>query len=108
MNPFAGPLAASIAMESARRGAFRLTFNTDTSRKQVNSIIIVRSLPFKQASNNGCFQFHIIAEGLRAFVEANDPASHWPRATKARLEAIDPQMFMYVERLFALDFRAAA
>ncbi len=48
------------------------------------------------------------AEALRAFVEANDPASHWPRATKARLEAIDPEMFEYVERLFSLDFRAAA
>ncbi len=48
------------------------------------------------------------AEGLRAFVEANDPASHWPRATKLRLQTIDPQMFEYVERLFAVDFRAAA
>ena len=48
------------------------------------------------------------AEGLRAFVEANDPASHWPRATRARLEAIDPGMYEYVEQLFAADFRAAA
>ncbi len=48
------------------------------------------------------------AEGLRAFVEANDPASHWPRATKARLAAIDPEMFEYVERLFRVEFCAAA
>ncbi|MGC2131346.1 MAG: hypothetical protein WA629_14775 [Candidatus Aquilonibacter sp.] len=48
------------------------------------------------------------AEALRAYVEANDPASHWPRATKVRLQTIDPQMFEYVEGLFALDFRAAA
>ena len=48
------------------------------------------------------------AEGLRAYVEANDPASHWPRATKRRLQTIDPQMFEYIERLFALDFCAAA
>jgi hypothetical protein len=48
------------------------------------------------------------AEGLRAFVEANDPASHWPRATKARLEAIDPDMFAYVERLFRVEFSCAA
>jgi hypothetical protein len=53
-------------------------------------------------------QFHIIAEALRAFVEANDPASHWPRATKARLEAIDPELFEYVERLFAIEFSVAA
>jgi hypothetical protein len=48
------------------------------------------------------------AEALRAYVEANDPASHWPRATKARLEAIDPAMFEYVGRVFATEFRAAA
>jgi hypothetical protein len=48
------------------------------------------------------------AEGLRAFVEANDPASHWPRATKARLEAIDPEMFAYVEQLFLMEFSRAA
>lgn len=48
------------------------------------------------------------AEGLRAYVEANDPASHWPRATRARLEAIDPALFEYVEQLFAVEFRAAA
>jgi hypothetical protein len=48
------------------------------------------------------------AEGLRAFVEANDPTSHWPRATKARLEAIDPEMFAYVEQLFRVEFSRAA
>jgi len=48
------------------------------------------------------------AEGLRAFVEANDPASHWPRATRARLAAIDPQMFAYVEQLFRTEFSQAA
>lgn len=48
------------------------------------------------------------AEGLRAYVEANDPASHWPRATKARLAAIDPQMYDYVEHLFRAEFKAAA
>jgi len=48
------------------------------------------------------------AEALRAYVEANDRASHWPRATKARLAAIDPQMFDYVKRLFNSEFRRAA
>jgi hypothetical protein len=48
------------------------------------------------------------AEGLRAFVEANDPASHWPRATKARLREIDPGLFDYVDHLFSVDFQAAA
>jgi hypothetical protein len=41
-------------------------------------------------------------------VEANDPASHWPRATKARLAAIDPEMFDYVDRVFTTEFRTAA
>jgi hypothetical protein len=48
------------------------------------------------------------AEALRAYVEANDPASHWPRATKARLRCIDPELFAYVERLFRISFSAAA
>ena len=48
------------------------------------------------------------AEGLRAFVEANDIASHWPRATKARLRRVDPGLYEYVERLFQVEFRAAA
>jgi hypothetical protein len=48
------------------------------------------------------------AEGLRAFVEANDRASHWPRATKMRLRRIDPALFEYVDGLFRHDFRVAA
>ncbi|MHB8147430.1 MAG: hypothetical protein ACYDGM_09275, partial [Vulcanimicrobiaceae bacterium] len=48
------------------------------------------------------------AEALRAFVEANDPASAWPRATRTRLQRIDPAMFDFVCELFAADFRSAA
>ncbi|HUA08291.1 MAG TPA: hypothetical protein VMA98_03385 [Candidatus Acidoferrales bacterium] len=48
------------------------------------------------------------AEGLRAYVEINDPASHWPRATKARLAAIDPGLYEYVEQLFRTEFSQAA
>ncbi|MGC1380968.1 MAG: hypothetical protein WA814_08095 [Candidatus Baltobacteraceae bacterium] len=44
------------------------------------------------------------AESLRAYVEANDPASPWPRATRARLRHADLGMYEYVERLFACDF----
>jgi len=48
------------------------------------------------------------AEGLRAFVECNDPASFWPRATKKRLKAIDAALYDYVTDLFAtLDCKAA-
>jgi hypothetical protein len=48
------------------------------------------------------------AESLRAYVEANDVASHWPRATKARLRTVDPAMFAYIDRLFRLEFAKAA
>ncbi len=48
------------------------------------------------------------AEALRAYVEANDPASFWPRATKARLRKVDPMLYQYIERLFRCAFTNAA
>lgn len=47
------------------------------------------------------------AESLRAYVEANDPASPWPRATRARLRHADPDMLEFVESLFEREFGAA-
>ncbi|MBV9270113.1 MAG: hypothetical protein JO165_03405 [Candidatus Eremiobacteraeota bacterium] len=47
------------------------------------------------------------AESVRAFVEINDPASFWPRATRVRLRRIDPAMCNYVEQLFRSTFIAA-
>ena len=44
------------------------------------------------------------AESLRAYVEANDPASPWPRATRARLRHGDPGMHDFVEALFDREF----
>jgi hypothetical protein len=44
------------------------------------------------------------AESLRAYVEANDAASFWPRATRERLRRIDAHMYAYVERLFLEEF----
>jgi hypothetical protein len=46
------------------------------------------------------------AESLRAWVEANDSRSPWPRATRARLRAIDPAMAAILESLFAYDLIA--
>lgn len=48
------------------------------------------------------------AESVRAFVEANDPASFWPRATRARLRRVDPEMYAYVDTIFRMEFPAAA
>ncbi len=44
------------------------------------------------------------AESLRAYVEANDPASPWPRATRARLRRADPGMHTFIELLFEREF----
>jgi hypothetical protein len=44
------------------------------------------------------------AEALRAYVEANDPASAWPAATRARLALLDPTMYAYVDDLFRYGF----
>ena len=44
------------------------------------------------------------AESLRAFVDANDRDSSWPRATPARLAALDPAMYAYVSELFTSVF----
>ncbi len=48
------------------------------------------------------------AESLRAYVEANDPASPWPRATRARLRHGDPAMFAFVDELFQREFGATS
>jgi hypothetical protein len=48
------------------------------------------------------------AEALRAYVEVNDHASHWPRATRERLRRIDPDLFGYVDELFRTEFSQAA
>jgi len=47
------------------------------------------------------------AECLRAYVEANDAHSFWPRATRARLARIDRAMFEYVERIFTAELICA-
>jgi len=41
------------------------------------------------------------AEGLRAYVQANDPVSLWPQATRDRLHRLDPGMVEYLGDLFA-------
>jgi len=46
------------------------------------------------------------AEALRAWIDANDPLSLWPRATRTRLRAADPAMAAIVESLFANEFAA--
>jgi len=44
------------------------------------------------------------AEALRAWIDANDPLSLWPRATRSRLQAVDPPMAAIVASLFANEF----
>ena len=40
------------------------------------------------------------AESLRAYVEANDANSLWPRASRDRLRRLDTPMFDYIELLY--------
>jgi hypothetical protein len=40
------------------------------------------------------------AEAGRAYIEANDCQSLWPRATRRRLRATDPTMFALIEAIF--------
>jgi hypothetical protein len=44
------------------------------------------------------------AEAMRAWVEANDPRSPWPRATRARLRALDPAIAAVLESIFTHEF----
>ena len=46
------------------------------------------------------------AECVRAWVEANDPRSPWPRATRQRLRSLDPAMAAVLESIFAYDLAA--
>jgi len=43
------------------------------------------------------------AECTRAWVEANDPRSPWPRATRARLRELDPAMCAVLTSIFDHD-----
>ncbi len=46
------------------------------------------------------------AEAMRAWVEANDPHSLWPRATRQRLAQLDPAMSAIMESLFTHELAA--
>ena len=48
------------------------------------------------------------AESLRAYVEVNDASSPWPKATRARLESLDPAMHAFCTGLFACEFAEAS
>ncbi len=48
------------------------------------------------------------AESMRAWVEANDPHSLWPRVSRARLRAVDPAMHELLAALFATHFAPRA
>jgi hypothetical protein len=47
------------------------------------------------------------AESVRAYVEVNDAHSPWPKATRARLQRLDPAMYRCVEGLFEADLSSS-
>ncbi len=44
------------------------------------------------------------AESLRAYVEANDVKSLWPKVTRSRLRCVDLNMFRFINHLFVTEF----
>lgn len=48
------------------------------------------------------------AEGLRAFVNCNDPSSFWPRASPSRLRRVDGKLYEYISGIFNMLSRLAA
>ena len=44
------------------------------------------------------------AESMRAYVEVNDARSPWPKATRARLLAVDAPMRAFLDEVFANEF----
>ncbi len=47
------------------------------------------------------------AESMRAYVEVNDARSPWPKATRARLRAVDPNIYHFLAGLFATELGGA-
>ena len=44
------------------------------------------------------------AEAVRAFVDdCNDHSSSWPKATRARLQTLQPEMYVHVERVLTVE-----
>lgn len=69
-----------------------------TSAEIRNAFINARSFVTPYAAT-GIDEY--FAEATRAWVEANTKTSHWPPATRERLQRIDPTMYAIVENIFA-------
>lgn len=82
------------------RGVYRSSINPAIKRLFSEARTFVT--PYASTGTDEYF-----AEGVRAYVEANDPQSFWPRATRERLRRIDPGMYNYIADLFANGFAAA-
>jgi hypothetical protein len=50
-----------------------------------------------------CGLDEFFAEAVRAFVDCNDPSSPWPKATPARLQALQPEVYAHVERILTVE-----
>jgi len=82
-------------------GVYRSSYDLEVRRSFANAKEFVT--PYAATGLDEYF-----AESLRAYVECNDRASCWPRATKQRLRRLDPAFYAFVERLFAHEFSGGA
>lgn len=80
-------------------GVYRSTYDARIRTAFANARAFVT--PYAATSLDEYF-----AESLRAYVEANDPHSTWPRVTRERLCALDPEMHDALEDLLAREVRA--
>ena len=90
------------ALDCALGGGVYLS-SVDTRMQQLFARATAYVTPYAATAIDEYF-----AESVRAYVEANDPHSFWPRATRERLRRVDPEMYDYVSELFAGRFTAAA
>lgn len=77
------------------------TYRSSSDRRIATAFASARAFvtPYAASSIDEYF-----AESVRAYVDANDDASPWPRATPQRLAAIDPAMYAYISELFCTVF----
>ena len=75
-------------------GIYRSSTDPDINR----AFVVARSFVTPYAATGRDEYF---AECVRAWVEANDPASAWPAVSRERLQRLDPVMYGIIESTFA-------
>lgn len=86
---------AGHALDCALGGGFYLSGVDPRIRRPFSSVTAFVT-PYAASACDEYF-----AEAVRAWTGANDDLSLWPRATRERLQSVDPRMAKIVADLFA-------